>query len=257
MGNLFAVDHLKRRDGLRVACLAEHLDHVRGDIQTPRLKHHGDNGKAAHQVIRGVFGGAPHAGMGGQGAVVAAKRFKAVAHQVEMLGLFIGGLHPVVIETGRHRLVGEAGDQIPVQIDGVEFDMRDGVQKGDPAFGAAGTAARHIARVKEGGQGRARGAWWRGGMADAQARARIACGKPCGGVAAAKRGLFPAVGGCQDSHGHLRQRQVHTAPLFLTGHSACAAASTSSAWPLTPTLFQTRATVPVPSIRKVVRSTPI
>ncbi len=55
------------------------------------------------QVLGGVRGGLPHEGMGGQGAVVAAEAFKAIAHQVEMLGLVIAGLHPVVVKAERHR----------------------------------------------------------------------------------------------------------------------------------------------------------
>ena len=41
--------------------------------------------------------------------------------------------------------MGKAGDDIPMQIDGVQLDMRNGMQHGDTAQGTGGSAARHIA----------------------------------------------------------------------------------------------------------------
>ncbi len=48
-----------------------------------------------------------------------------------MLCLLEGHLHPAVEEGIRHRFGGETGNDIERQIDGVEFDMGDGVQQGD------------------------------------------------------------------------------------------------------------------------------
>ncbi len=95
-------------------------------------------------------------------------------------------------------MVGEAGDDVPVQIDRVQFDMGDGVQQRDAAGGRAGAAAGHVAGVKQVGFRRG-GRVASGGVAwpMAQGRASRAGGTPCGGMGAAKGGLGAAVGGGQ------------------------------------------------------------
>ena len=115
--------------------------------------------------------------------------------------------------------MGKAGDDIPMQIDSIQFDMRNGMQHGDAAQGAGGPAARHIAGREQirlfgpcGLQGRLV-------VADRQWMACRAGRKPCGCVFAPKGGLGAAIGGGQHLDGHLRQRLGHRfsfwAPLAL------------------------------------------
>ena len=127
--------------------------------------------------------------------------------------------------------MGEARHQVPVQVDGVELDMRHGVQQGDAALRAARLALGHVARIQQfrclgpGGTGRRRGG------ADGRRMACVARGEPRGGVAARQGGLVTPVGGRQNLDRHLGQRLHGT-------QSDLAASSTSSAWPGTLTLSQ-------------------
>ena len=146
MADFLGIDRLKRRHGTSIFCLSEHFDHSGGDIQPARLQHHRHNRQPADEIIRRIFGGAPHAGVGWHGTVMAAQCFKTVADQVEMLGFFVRGFDPVVIKSRRHRMTRKPRDQVPVQIDGVELDMSDRVQQGDASGQGAGAAARNLAR---------------------------------------------------------------------------------------------------------------
>ncbi len=105
-----------------------------------------------------------------------------------MLGFLVRGLDPVVIEAKGHREIGEAGNDVPMKIDRVQFDMRHGMQKRDPTLGTAGTAAWHVLWRQQHG---------------------LARGKPGRGMGPAKRGLGAAVGGGQHRHRHLCQALRH------------------------------------------------
>ena len=64
-----------------------------------------------------------------------------------MLRLVIGGFDPVVEIAKRHGHMGKAGDDIPMQIDGVQFDMGKRVQQRDAARGRSGAAARVSSKI--------------------------------------------------------------------------------------------------------------
>ncbi|MNS96030.1 hypothetical protein D3C72_1303110 [compost metagenome] len=81
--------------------------------------------------------------MGRQIAVVGAEASQAVAHQPEMFCLFEGDLHPAIEKGMRHGLAGISGDDVEREIDGVEFDMGDGMQQRDPSLDAVKRAAFH------------------------------------------------------------------------------------------------------------------
>ena len=239
MGDLLGIDHLQRRDRALGLCLPEDRDHARRDVQPPRLQHHGHDGKTAHQVVHRILRRPPHARMGGQRAIEAAHLLEAVAHQVEMLGFLVRRLHPVVIEAHGHRRVGEAGDHVPVQVHRVQLDMCHRMQQRDTPLRRAGTAARDVAGAEEFRGVRPGGMQWRLGAADLGRPASGTGGLPVGGIPARQRGLFPPVGTAQHRLGHLGKRH----------HRARTASSTSSTWPGTFTLRQTRAMVPSASIR--------
>ena len=168
--------------------------------------------------LRRVLGGAPHAGMGGQGAVVAAQRLEAVADEVEVLGLLVGGLHPVVIEPERHGDVGEARDDVPVQVDGVQLDVGDRMQKGDPSLGRARPAARNFARRQKRRTLRPRRPVGRAGPPDGKRRARRAGRAPGLGMGARAGGLLPPVRGGQDVDGKLGEGRRHSERLDRRQH---------------------------------------
>jgi hypothetical protein len=62
-----------------------------------------------------------------QRAVFAADRRQPGVEQREMLGLLGGDPCPVVEELARQALRGETGDDVPAEIDRVQFDMRQGM----------------------------------------------------------------------------------------------------------------------------------
>ena len=65
--------------------------------------------------------------MRAQGPLKAAICFKTVAHHSQMLIFFVRRVDPVVAEIDRHRRIRKACDDVPMQIDGVQLDMRDGM----------------------------------------------------------------------------------------------------------------------------------
>ena len=66
-----------------------------------------------------------------------------------MFGLLVSYFYPVVIKISRQARVGEAGDHVPGEIDGIELDMGDCVQQGDPPGGAS--SSRHFLRRQQNG----------------------------------------------------------------------------------------------------------
>ena len=164
-----------------------------------------------------------------------------------MFRFLIGSFHPVVVEAHGHWHVGEPGDDVPVKIDRIQLYMRDRMQQGDPPLWRARSAARYVARAEK---LRLRGA---GRMqrrccaADLRSLARRPGRLPEGGVLTRKGCLFPTVSRPQHRFGHFGKRL----------HRARTASRTSSTWPGTFTLFQTRAIVPSAAIRKVERSIPM
>ena len=248
MMHFVGIDGFQCGDRLGLASLGEQVNHPRRHVQPSRLEDHGHHGQPPHQVSGGISRRPPHAGMGGQGAVMAACGFKAIAHQVEMLGFLISRFDPVVVISQRKRHICKPGDQVPMQVHRVQFDMGHRVQQRDPAQGGPRAAAGHIAgRQKFGGCGPGRLVGW-AGAAKCYHLTRSAGRLPAGGMLARQRGFGATIGGGQHLHRHLGQCQ---------GHNARTAANTSSTCPGTLTLRQMRAIFPVPSIRNVARSIPM
>src|SRR6056297_2663758 len=179
---------------------------------------------------------------------MAAICFKAIADQIEMFGFFVGRFDPIVVKSDGHRDMTKTRDDVPVQIHGIQFDMRHGMQDGQPPLRAAGAAAGHVARVQQFGPVRARRLQGRRAFANGDVLPRRARREPCLCVAPRQGGLFAPIRGGQNLNRHLCQG--------LATQSDFTASRTSSAWPGTFTLRQTRAICPVLSIKKVERSIP-
>ena len=231
VADLFGIDGFQRRDRVGIAGISEQVDHARGDVEPACLQHHRHDRQTAHEILRRLLRRAPHAVMGRQLAIIRSHSLQPVAEQVEMLALFVRRAHPVVEIALGHRNMGKAGDDVPVQINGVQFDMRDGMDQGDAAPKAAGFPARNLVGRQQFRRIRPRRAVGRGRVADLQRVAILDGGEPQRGCGVGFRGLFVAVGGGQDLDRQLRQCGA--------AHRACAAARTSSTWPGTLTLRQT------------------
>ena len=284
MPHFFAVDGFQRLHRLCGPGLAEQLNHPRCYIQPTRFQHHGHHSQASHEIIGGVFSGAPHTSMGGQSAIMAAHLFKAVADQIEMFTFFLRGFDPVVVETRRQRHIGKARDDVPVQVHGVQFDMRHCVQQRDASCRAARFAFRHVARVHQLRCFRTGRVHGRVGSANLD-RVSLAGagGKPGVGVLVRQGGFRAPVRRGQHLDRHFCKGKCHGAGLFPApgsaspncvsrprpadhaagriaqhcGYSALTASSTSSTWPGTLTLSHRRKIVPSAPMSTVVRSMPM
>mmetsp|Transcript_2909 Transcript_2909/g.5037 ORF Transcript_2909/g.5037 Transcript_2909/m.5037 type:complete len:262 (+) Transcript_2909:861-1646(+) len=248
MRHLFRIDGFERGYSIVNFGFSKYFNHTGSHIEAARLQNHRNHGQPPHEIRGGVFGSPPHACMSGQGAIMAAHRLKAVAHQVEMLGFLVRRFDPIVKEAHGHRDMGKPGDDVPMQVDRVQLDMGHRMQQRDAPLGAAGAAAGHVAGAEQFRRVRAGGVHRRVGQANFGRLTGGPRGLPLRRQLARQRRLFAPAARAQHRLGHLRQ-WLH--------HRACTAARTASAWPGTLTLGQTIATSPLASIRYVVRSIPI
>src|SRR5262245_35814890 len=166
-----------------------------------------------------------------------------------MACLLCGDAHPVVEELGPQVLAAEPHDEVPCEVDRVEFDMRQGVHQSDAACrGPESAALRHVVGWTEQRAGRP------GGMRQRQRLAQhYTSTTPALGERAACRRLARGIGGGEDG----RRSAGKSAAGGGGGQRARAAFSTSPTWPGTLTLCHTPRMMPVPSIRKVARSMPM
>jgi hypothetical protein len=186
--------------------------------------------------------------MGGEVAVDRAELGQARGHQRVVLCLLGGDSNPIVVEFTRQHLPGEAGDDVPGEVDGVELDMRQRVEQRDAARRrAAGATPRHVPRRQQQRQRRPCRAVGRRAVADLGDGAALPRGR--GGTA--ERNLLGRRGGGEDGARGLRQG------IGPRRQSAFTAVSTASTWPGTLTLCQTPRTTPFSSMRKVARSIPM
>src|SRR5262249_22592359 len=160
----------------------------------------------------------------------------------------LADLDPIAEE--RARCVGrtKARDDVPGEIDGVELDMRQGVEQGDALLdAAAGLALRHLARRQQERLDRSRRAlWWR--CRRDEGRTPLA---PIRGQRLCARHLLRGVRRFEDAARALREIDHAASAKPFTSFS------TSSTWPGTFTLRQMPRITPLPSIRKVARSMPM
>jgi hypothetical protein len=130
--------------------------------------------------------------MGGKIAVSDPEFDEPRGDEPEMQRLFVGHSHPI-IEEGAGEVGGaEARDQVPCQIDGVEFDMRDGVQERRAPGGSAIDLASRNRCGRDQFRQRRPGRAVRRGRERTEVKPAPA---PCVGGAAGSRGLFSRLGG--------------------------------------------------------------
>ena len=140
-----AQDHLQHIGGGAIAERAQLGDHARRHVEPACFQYTRHQCHARQAVVRGLLAHFPQAVVGGEVGVVVAMRQQAFAQQQEVARLVIGAAHPVGMETARQPA--EAIHRVPCQVDGVQFDMGDGVDEGRAAFRVAEAAAREVARV--------------------------------------------------------------------------------------------------------------
>ena len=184
-----------------------------------------------------------------QRAIMTAPLAQPPVEQGEMHRFVRADAHPFVGE-GRRELAAEAADQVESQVDCDKFDMGERVDHGDPRpFRPDLAAPGHLGWRQQFRRGRARGSIGHGhieimGQMSEPPRPRGRAGG---------HELGDGIGGQQD----MGTGCTHAGNASRQAQSACAASSTSCAWPLTFTLSQTRCRRPSASNRKVSRSMPI
>ena len=113
-------------------------------------------------AILAVIGGLPGVALAREsaptpdaGAALRAEIGEARGEQGEVLGLLGGDRDPVVVERARQALVGEARDDVPGEVDGVELDVGEGVvERLASRQRFADPAPRHLPRWPQlGGRG--------------------------------------------------------------------------------------------------------
>ena len=209
--HFLGIDCVQRGDRPGVSGFGEKRDHAGCHIQPPRLEHHRHDSQPPHQVICGIRCRPPHSGMRGQGTVMTARRFKTVAHQVEMFGFFVCCFDPVVVVADGKRHMGKSCDDIPMQVDGIQFDMGHSMQQCDSPQGRTRAAAGHIARVQQHRQGRTGGRVRRCGIANRDGLARRPGVAPACGMGPRQGRFGAAIGGGQYLDGHVGQG-LHDGP---------------------------------------------
>src|SRR6185437_11739429 len=173
---------------------------------------------------------------------------QARRHEGVVLRLLGRDRNPVVVEVARQPLAGEASDDVPGEVDGIELDMRQRMeQRGASRRRAAGAPSRHVSRRQQQRLRRPCRTLRRRSAADLGDGAAL----PAGRGGATERDLLGRCGGGEDGAGGVRQGVVRCC------QSAFAAASTASTWPGTLTLCHTPRTTPFSSMRNVARSIPM
>ena len=141
--------------------------------------------------MRGFLCRLPQTIMGRQVAIGGIQFCQPVIQHQEMAGLVIGDTQPVVKKGARQVGTCIAAGHVERKVNGVQFDMGDGMQQGNaPAGGRPDTPARHIAGRFQFRPGRAsRPVWWRGGAKSGNAAIVPTCHKK-----ARLPGLFHRIG---------------------------------------------------------------
>ena len=249
MADLVVVDHLQDGGARRVAEAVEPRDHRRCHVEAARLEHQRNHGEPRQRVVRCRLRCLPQPVMRREIAIGGTEFGEAGGHQRVVLRLLCGHGNPIVVEPARQRPIGEAGDEVPGEVDGVELDMRERVEQRDaPGDRAAGTALRHVPWWE---QQRGHGTGWTVGRR-AAADLDEGAAPPGGCRGSGESHLRRRLGRGKHGAGGVRQRAARRA-----GQSALAAASSASTWPGTLTLRHTPRTTPFSSMRKVARSIPM
>ena len=232
MASFVVKDSSKKPHSGKISGVAEPRLHGRGNIEPAGLEHHGNHRQPCRCIVPGGISRVPQAGVRGERAIVAAKRAQPPLEQGEMHRL-VGGNREEIADELRAKLCAESPCRIEREVDRRKFDMREGMPQGDPRpFRSAAPALGHAVR---GQQRRARGA--RRVIGHRRIESAVQAPQPPVARNLARRHRLGArIGG--EQHGADRGGDSDPA------QSACAAASTSAAWPLTLTLSHTRAIRP-------------
>ena len=135
MANLVMHDDGKRIGAGGVAYVTQPVDHRRCYIQPACFKHQRGNGKTGQKIMCGFLRGLPQPVMCRQITIGSIKAGQTVAQHQEIARLIIGHAQPGIIESTRQRCISLAAGHIKRQINGMQFDMGNGMQQRDTPTG--------------------------------------------------------------------------------------------------------------------------
>ena len=121
-----AVDNVQHFAGGRVAALRHFGADGGGHIQAARFQHPRHQGHPQQRVVGRLPRHVPQMRVRRKVAVIKAVFAQPFAHQQEMVAFFFGHTQPVARKFARQ--AAETVGRVQSQIDGVELDVRDGVQ---------------------------------------------------------------------------------------------------------------------------------
>lgn len=127
------------------------------DVESARLQHQGHECEARRQIVFRCLRRFPKAVMGRKITVIGSKFPQPIAQQREMFCLFTGNHHPAIEERSRQGHGSETRHNIEREIDGVKFDMADGMQERDTSIAAAYPTFGNIAGRHQPGKFRSAG----------------------------------------------------------------------------------------------------
>ena len=148
MAHFVAQDNVQDGRCFGVAMMAQLVAHARRDIQTARFEDARHQRHAREHIFLGLLRHPPQAAVRGEVAVVVAVvLLEMLRQQREVIRLFFGNRDPIKIVVTWH--TSEAAHRVERQVDGVEFDVSDGVNHRCAALARPRTALRHARRMQQ------------------------------------------------------------------------------------------------------------
>ena len=127
--DLIVVDASQEGSAVLVSRTLEPGCHLGRHVETPCFQHQGHDGEPGEQIADGSRRRLPQPVMGRQVAVAGPKVGEPSDQQSEMERLVGGNADPIVEKGSRQRFLPGSRDNVPSEIDCIEFDMGNGVEE--------------------------------------------------------------------------------------------------------------------------------
>ena len=124
-----AINAVQNGGALRIADTLELGCHFGCDVEPARLEHERNDGETGKEIFRGRLGRFPEAIMSREVAILGREVSKSLGQQLEMDRFLRGNTYPIVKEGERQRFTREPRNYVPGEVDGVKFDMCEGVKQ--------------------------------------------------------------------------------------------------------------------------------
>ncbi len=144
MGDFVMCNDFKDAGTFRIPMRQKPFNGRRRGIKAACLKHHRHDRQTRQNVIGRIHRCLPKPVVCGKVTICRAQFPKAFVDHFEMARFVIGDLNPGIVKITRHVCLGKAHTQIPCEIDGIEFDVGQRMQKANTSLNAAFFALGHL-----------------------------------------------------------------------------------------------------------------